>query len=42
MGVPVVAVPVMKKNKAVAVFGIVDITKGGMFELVSKTHKGRR
>ena len=42
MGVPVVAVPVMKKNKAVAVFGIVDITKCGMFELVSKTHKGRR
>lgn len=42
MGVPVVVVPVMQKNKAVAVFGIVDITKGGMFELVSKTHKGRR
>lgn len=35
-GIPVVVVPIIRNKEAVAVFGIVDITKGGMFEMVSK------
>ena len=38
-GVPVVVVPIIRRKEAVAVFGVVDITKGGMFELISKTRK---
>lgn len=38
-GVPVVVVPIIRKKEAVAVFGVVDITKGGMFELISKSRK---
>jgi predicted transcriptional regulator len=38
-GIPVVVVPIIRKKEAVAVFGIVDITKGGMFELISRTRK---
>jgi hypothetical protein len=38
-GVPVVVVPIIRKKEAVAVFGIVDITKGGMFEMISRTRK---
>jgi len=38
-GVPVVVVPIVRKKEAVAVFGIVDITKGGMFEMISRTRK---
>jgi len=38
-GVPVVVVPIVRKKEAVAVFGIVDITKGGMFELISRSRK---
>lgn len=40
-GVPVVVVPIIRKNEAVAVFGIVDITKGGMFEMVARARKER-
>jgi hypothetical protein len=40
-GVPVVVVPIVRKNEAVAVFGIVDITKGGMFEVVARARKER-
>lgn len=40
-GVPVVVVPIIRRKEAVAVFGVVDITKGGMFELISKTRKDR-
>ncbi|HPT74909.1 MAG TPA: DUF2111 domain-containing protein [Methanomassiliicoccaceae archaeon] len=40
-GVPVVVVPIIRKKEAVAVFGVVDITKGGMFELISKSRKER-
>ena len=40
-GVPVVVVPILRRKEAVAVFGVVDITKGGMFELISKTRKER-
>jgi len=39
--VPVVVVPIIRKNEAVAVFGIVDITKGGMFEMVARARKER-
>jgi hypothetical protein len=38
-GVPVVVVPIIRNNEAVAVFGIVDITKGGMFEVVARARK---
>ncbi|MBI0584197.1 MAG: DUF2111 domain-containing protein [Methanomassiliicoccus sp.] len=38
-GVPVVVVPIIRKREAVAVIGIVDITKGGMFEMVSKARR---
>ena len=38
-GIPVVVVPIIRRNEAVAVFGIVDITKGGMFEMISRTRK---
>lgn len=41
-GVPVVVVPIIRKKEAVAVFGIVDITKGGMFELISRTRKEQK
>jgi hypothetical protein len=34
-------VPIIRKKEAVAVFGVVDITKGGMFELISKSRKER-
>jgi predicted transcriptional regulator len=40
-GIPVVVVPIIRKKEAVAVFGIVDITKGGMFEMVSRARKER-
>ncbi len=40
-GVPVVVVPIIRRKEAVAVFGVVDITKGGMFELISKSRKER-
>ena len=39
-GIPVVVVPIIRKKEAVAVFGIVDITKGGMFEMVSRAPQG--
>jgi hypothetical protein len=38
-GIPVVVVPIIRRKEAVAVFGIVDITKGGMFEMISRTRK---
>lgn len=38
-GVPVVVVPIVRRKEAVAVFGIVDITRGRMFELISRTRK---
>jgi hypothetical protein len=38
-GIPVVVVPIIRRKEAVAVFGVVDITKGGMFELISKSRK---
>jgi predicted transcriptional regulator len=38
-GVPVVVVPIMRRNEAVAVFGVVDITKDGMFEIMSRSRK---
>ncbi len=40
-GVPVVVVPIVRKSEAVAVFGIVDITRGGMFEVVARARKER-
>ena len=36
-GVPIVAVPLMKGNEAVAVIGCVDITRGAMFDMLNKT-----
>ncbi len=38
-GIPVVVVPIVRRKEAVAVLGIVDITKGGMFEMISRTRK---
>jgi hypothetical protein len=38
-GIPVVVVPIIRKKEAVAVFGVVDITKNGMFEMMSRSRK---
>ncbi|MEM2943824.1 MAG: DUF2111 domain-containing protein [Methanomassiliicoccales archaeon] len=38
-GVPIVAVPILKKREAVAVIGVVDITKGAVFEILNRMRK---
>lgn len=38
-GMAVVVVPIVRRKEVVAVFGIVDITKGGMFEMISRSRK---
>jgi predicted transcriptional regulator len=40
-GVPVVAVPIMKDKEAVAVIGVVDITKGPIFEILHRIKRDR-
>jgi predicted transcriptional regulator len=40
-GMAVVVVPIVRKKEVVAVFGVVDITKGGMFEAISRSRKDR-
>jgi len=35
-GVPIVAVPIIRKQAAVAVIGVVDITKGAVFEIMHR------
>ncbi len=41
-GVPIVAVPVMRKKEAIAAIGIVDMSKGAVFEQMSRarSHQG--
>lgn len=35
-GVPVIAVPIMRKKEAIAAIGVVDITRSGVFEAMSR------
>lgn len=39
-GVPIVAVPVMKRGEAIAVIGVVDITKGAVFDVMRRMKPG--
>jgi len=41
-GVPIVAVPIMRKKEAVAAIGVVDITRGGVFEAMSRARSQQR
>ncbi|MDD1766964.1 MAG: DUF2111 domain-containing protein [Methanomassiliicoccales archaeon] len=40
-GVPIVAVPIMRKREAVAVMGVVDVSKGAVFEILNRIRKER-
>jgi hypothetical protein len=40
-GVPIVVVPILKKKEAVAVIGVVDISKGAVFEILNRIRKER-
>jgi hypothetical protein len=40
-GVPIVAVPILRKKEAAAVIGVVDISKGAVFEILNKIRKER-
>lgn len=40
-GVPIVAVPIMRKHEAVAVMGVVDVSKGAVFEILNRIRKER-
>lgn len=40
-GVPIVVVPIMRKKEAVAVIGVVDVSKGAVFEILNKIRKER-
>ncbi len=35
-GVPIVAVPILRENESIAVIGVVDITKGAVFEIMQR------
>jgi hypothetical protein len=40
-GVPIVAVPILRKKEALAVIGVVDISKGAVFEILNRIRKER-
>ncbi len=40
-GVPIVAVPILRKREAVAVMGVVDVSKGAVFEILNRIRKER-
>ncbi|MGD0056653.1 MAG: DUF2111 domain-containing protein [Methanomassiliicoccales archaeon] len=40
-GVPIVAVPIMRNKEAVAVIGVVDVSKGAVFEILNRIRKER-
>jgi hypothetical protein len=39
--VPIVAVPILRKKEALAVIGVVDISKGAVFEILNRIRKER-